>query len=58
MNKKNAMASFETDEDAREAGYATKLKQHEAKVLYPVNRKERRAELARMRIGQREHNKP
>jgi hypothetical protein len=44
-----AIAVFETDEDARKAGHTIKLSDAEAKALLPLNRHERRAELSRMR---------
>ena len=53
MNIKNAIATFETDEDAKEAGYKTRLTRQEANSLLPLNRKQRRAELAKLR-----HQKP
>ena len=53
MNKEGAIAHFETEEDARKAGYKTKLTQREAKKLMPMNRHERRKALAEQWCEQR-----
>jgi hypothetical protein len=53
VNKQGAIAQFESEEDAKEAGYKTKLSPKEAMVLQRLNRHERRAELARMRCQAR-----
>lgn len=47
-----AIAHFESDEDAEKAGHTVKLSKSEARYLLTFqgeNRKERRAELARLR---------
>lgn len=49
MNKQGAIASFETESDAKAAGYTTPLTAAEAAQLLGRNRHERRAALAEMR---------
>ena len=53
MNKQGAIASFETDADAKQAGYRTRLTAEEADKLMHENRHERRARLAEMRREKR-----
>lgn len=53
MNTAGAIAEFETDEDAKAAGYSTKLSAPEAKELRGLNRHERRARLAELRRAAR-----
>lgn len=57
MDKLGSIATFETDEDAKSAGYKTKLAAEEAEHLRGLNRHERRAELARMRCAARKAKK-
>lgn len=52
-----AIATFETNEDARRAGHTVKLSEAEAKVLYATNRKERRAKLAELRRERKKQRK-
>ena len=47
--KSGAIARFENKQDAKAAGYVTQLGEKEAKLLLMMNRKERRAELSRLR---------
>lgn len=49
----HAIAEFETDDDAKAAGYNTPLSKKEASLLRGMNRHERRAELSRMRTAAR-----
>lgn len=56
--KTHAIAEFETNEDARQAGHTVKLTKPEAKTLYGFNRHERRAELARMRASAKKGKPP
>lgn len=44
-----AIAEFETKEDAKAAGHTVPLGKREADHLYPMNRKMRRAALAKSR---------
>lgn len=44
-----AIAHFETEEDAKRAGHTEMLTKDEANHLIPKNRKQRRAELKRLR---------
>lgn len=44
-----AIAKFETDEDAKKAGFTEKLTESEAQLLATMNRRDRRAWLAKKR---------
>jgi hypothetical protein len=57
MNEDNAIARFETAEDAVKAGYETLLSDPEAAFLYPRNRHERRAKLAELRRQKKREQK-
>lgn len=49
MNSQGSIARFETEADAKAAGYRTNLTDAEAATLLRENRKERRARLAQVR---------
>jgi hypothetical protein len=53
MDDRGNIREFPTDEEAKKAGFKTKLSQDEAKHLLGFNRHERRAELSRMRKAAR-----
>jgi hypothetical protein len=44
-----AIAYFETDFDAKQAGFDVELSEQDVHRLKPMNRKQRRAEAAKMR---------
>ena len=51
--KTGSIAMFETEEDARKAGYDLPLKKEDAERLMPMNRQQRRAWAAKQRKAQR-----
>jgi hypothetical protein len=57
VNNQGSIAQFETEDDAKKAGYGTKLHPNEAMLLQGMNRAERRAALARIRCDARRAKK-
>ena len=53
MNKQGAIAQFENDDDARAAGYKTKLTEAELKFVAGLSRSGRRKALAKHRCEDR-----
>ncbi len=47
--KSGAIATFESDDDAKKAGYTVKLSPDQFKKFQGMNRQQRRAEIARER---------
>lgn len=52
-----AIATFETEEDARKAGHTVPLSDAESRRLMPMNRHQRRAWAKQQRVEQRRKNR-